>query len=40
MPGRLDVAHKTIAFRSLYFVGEIEKYFQDVTKITKIYKIY
>lgn len=38
MPGRLDVAHKTIAFGSLYFVGEIEKYFQDVTKITKIYK--
>ena len=35
MPGRLDVAHKTIAFGSLYFVGEIEKYFQDVTKITK-----
>ena len=40
MPGRLDVAHKTIAFGSLYFVGEIEKYFQDVTKITKNLQIY
>ena len=40
MPGRLEVAHKTIAFGSLYFVGEIEKYFQDVTKITKNLQIY
>lgn len=40
MPGRLDVAHKTIAFGSLYFVGEIKKYFQDVTKITKNLQIY
>ena len=40
MPGQLDVAHKTIAFGSLYFVGEIEKYFQDVTKITKNLQIY
>ena len=40
MPGRLDVAHKTIAVGSLYFVGEIEKYFQDVTKITKNLQIY
>lgn len=40
MPGRLDVAHKTIVFGSLYFVGEIEKYFQDVTKITKNLQIY
>ena len=40
MPGRLDVAHKTFAFGSLYFVGEIEKYFQDVTKITKNLQIY
>lgn len=40
MPGWLDVAHKTIAFGSLYFVGEIEKYFQDVTKITKNLQIY
>lgn len=40
MPGRLDVAHKTIAFGSLYFVGEIEKYFQDVTKIIKNLQIY
>ena len=40
MPGRLDAAHKTIAFGSLYFVGEIEKYFQDVTKITKNLQIY
>lgn len=40
MRGRLDVAHKTIAFGSLYFVGEIEKYFQDVTKITKNLQIY
>lgn len=40
MSGRLDVAHKTIAFGSLYFVGEIEKYFQDVTKITKNLQIY
>lgn len=40
MLGRLDVAHKTIAFGSLYFVGEIEKYFQDVTKITKNLQIY
>lgn len=40
MPGRLDVAHKTIAFGSLYFVGEIEKCFQDVTKITKNLQIY
>lgn len=40
MPGRLDVAYKTIAFGSLYFVGEIEKYFQDVTKITKNLQIY
>lgn len=34
-PGRLDVSCKTIAFGSLYFVGEIKKYFLDVTKITK-----
>ena len=40
MPGRLDVAHKTIAFGSLYFVGEIEKCFQDVTKITKNLQLY
>lgn len=40
MPGQLDVAHKTIAFGSLYFVGEIKKYFLDVTKITKSLQIY
>ena len=40
MPGRLEVAHKTIAFGSMYYVGEIEKYFQDVTKITKNLQIY
>ncbi len=40
MPGQLDVAHKTIAFGSLYFVGEIKKCFQDVTKITKSLQIY
>lgn len=34
-PGQLDVSCKTIAFGSLYFVGEIKKYFLDVTKITK-----
>ena len=40
MPDRLDAAHKTIAFGSLYFVGEIKKYFRDVTKITKNLQIY
>lgn len=40
MPDRLDVSHKTIVFGSLYFVGEIKKYFQDVTKITKSLQIY
>ena len=40
MPGQLDVAHKTIVFGSLYFVGEIKKYFLDVTKITKSLQIY
>lgn len=40
MPDRLDVSHKTIVFGSLYFVGEIKKYFLDVTKITKSLQIY
>ena len=40
MPDRLEAAHKTIAFGSLYFVGEIKKYFRDVTKITKNLQIY
>ncbi len=40
MPDRLDVSHKTIIFGSLYFVGEIKKYFLDVTKITKSLQIY
>ena len=36
-PGRLDVSCKTIAFGSLYFVGEIKRYFLDVTKKLQIY---
>ena len=40
MPDWLDVSHKTIVFGSLYFVGEIKKYFLDVTKITKSLQIY
>lgn len=40
MPENLDAGHKTIAFGSLYFIGEIKKYFQDMTKITKNLQIY